>query len=349
VRIASCGFFLGLAAFSWGCSGHPQPPPQNDNTGNDGAVSTPDSSPVEDSGVGVDVTAGDVTGGDGSGDDASGTGDGNANAGDVEAGRVFPPACVRLNSWSTTIARVASIAPAGFDRFGAISATALTVAWTTSAGEIYVADRGSTTAAFGTPALLNPGTTALANGRVALMPTGNELVATLADGSSFVTFYRTSPSGSWSPTFSTEFETIAAMAKEFGGTFAEPVVSASGESLFYLLAAPNEPPAFYESPWDASLKQWATGAALPNGEFYIGSAATLRRPTGASSDGLTLFFFDEAAGNERGAWRVTPTSPFTTFADLTATPEAAPVDDCSVIYFHGSDAMGQGLFTGSGP
>ncbi len=80
-----------------------------------------------------------------------------------------------------------------------------------------------------------------------------------------------------------------------------------------------------------------------------GAAAQVRRPTGASSDRLTLFFFDEVAGNERAAWRLTPTSPFTRFVDIASLPEAAPDDDCSVVYFHGTDAMGQGLFTATGP
>jgi hypothetical protein len=189
----------------------------------------------------------------------------------------------------------------------------------------------------------------LANDRVALAPTGLELVATLADGSSFVSFYRTSMPGTWAPTSSKEFTTIATMRSDSGGAFSQPVVSADGNALFYLLALPNEPPVFYESTWDASAKAWGTGGALPNAEFAIASAAQLRRATGAASDRRTLFFFDEVAGHERAAWRSAPGAPFTAFADLPNVAEAAPIDDCTVLYFHGTDSMGQGLFTGAAP
>jgi hypothetical protein len=139
------------------------------------------------------------------------------------------------------------------------------------------------------------------------------------------------------------------MRAESGGTFSEPVVSADSKSLFYLLALPNNLPALYESPWDSAQKAWATGTALPNAEFAISAASGLRRATGASSDDRTLFFYDEQLGHERAAWRSSPTSPFDMFGEVPSAPEAAPIEDCSVLYFHGTDASGQGLFTAKRP
>jgi hypothetical protein len=335
------GLVFVVAVLGAGCSNPELPPAQSNTYPTDAAVSPLDGS-LDGRG---DVSARDAS----PVDDGGPTGDGDA--GDVEAGLVIPAACPTVGTWSM-IARVASIAPAGFDRFGGISAGGLSVAWTTSAGAVYVSDRSSTADPFGMPALLDPGAVVLANGRVALMPTGLELVATLGSGSSFVSFFRTAPGGSWAPTSSKEFETVATMAGESGGTFSDPVVSADGESLFYLLALPNQMPVLFESAWDPSLKQWGTGVAQLTPEFApqdSDGGAQVRRATGASSDRLTLFFFDDVAGNERAAWRLTPTSPFTTFTDLAGLPEAAPTGDCSVLYFHGSDARGQGLFTGTGP
>jgi hypothetical protein len=242
---------------------------------------------------------------------------------------------------------VASIAPAGFDRFGAISANARTVAFSTSTGTITIADRPTTADPFGMPQPLNPGAVALANGRVALEPTGLVLVATLADGSSFASFARSAVGAPFSPSNGKEFAAVAAMRSESGGTFSEPVVSADQQSFFYLLALPNNPPVFYESTWDRGAKAWTTGRALPNPEFAIAGASLRRRPTGASFDDRTLFFFDEVAGHERAAWRSSPAAPFDRFVDLPLVPEAAPDDDCVTLYFHGADTNGQGLFTAS--
>ncbi len=296
----------------------------------------------------------DATGSDdGGGDD--GSGDGAANDGPMVDGLTYlpdgapvgQPTCGEADTWSTT-ARVDSIAATDFVRFGAISALGTTAAWTDATGTIYVADRASNADPFGTPAVLDPGTTQLSNGRVALTPTGLELVATLADGSSFVGFLRPTIGGAWQQGPGTEFKYLAATISESGGAFSEPVVSGNSLSLFYDLVIDTGPPIFYEAPWDSGLKAWDPGTPLPNPDFTNASAAQIRRPTGASADQRTLFFFDEVAGHERAAWRDSAGSPFDTFVDLPALPEAAPTSNCRTLYYDGMDTMGAGLFTASG-
>lgn len=336
--------FLVLALAAMGCdagrsrpAAREPPVPGFDASGDD--AQTPDDGgvpPVTDSGNPSPADA-----------DAEGPSDASDDGAESEAAPVFPPACPTWGRWSTS-ARVASIAPAGFDWFGAISADARAVAWTTAAGAVYVADRASPADPFGAPALLDPGTYSLTSGRVALAPTGLELIATLADGSSFIGFYRASAGAAWSPSAGKEFETVATMRGESGGAFSEPVVSADGSSLFYLLALPNQPPVLYESPWDTSLRQWGLGAALSSPELAMTTAAQVRRATGASSDRLTLFYFDEIAGTERAAWREAPGSPFTMFAALAALPEAAPVGDCSVLDFRGQTRLARACSRGLG-
>jgi hypothetical protein len=190
----------------------------------------------------------------------------------------------------------------------------------------------------------------LANGRVALTASGFKLIATLASGSSFVSLVRSSVGGAWTVAMSNEWAFVAAMIAESGGAMSEPVVSADGQSLFYLLTigtGAGTPPILYESTWDSKAKQWTSGLPLPNAEFAITSASQRRRATGASDDRRTLFFFDEVSGKERAAWRASPTAPFDKFVDVAAAPEAAPSANCNPLYFHGSDATGQGLFTAS--
>jgi hypothetical protein len=310
----------------------------------------------DDAGGGDGASGGDgTTGGDGAtvgdaagGGDAQTQGDSGAGeAGGGDAGPPGPPECDPLLPWST-LARVPSIAPAGFDRFGSISSDELTVAWTSSSGAIFVADRASVSASFGAPAQVSTSGVAVANGRVALTASAFKLIATLADGSSFVSFERFSVGGAWTPSLSNDFPFVAAMIAESGGAMAEPVVSADGLSLFYLLTigtGAGSLPILYESTWDVKMKKWTSGLPLPNPEFAITSASQRRRATGASDDRRTLFFFDEVSGKERAAWRASPTAPFDTFVDVAAAPEAAPNASCDPLYFHGSDGTGQGLFT----
>jgi hypothetical protein len=327
-------------------------PPEN--VGYDASVAT--------DAAGTDGAQGEAGTGDGSAGDA-GTGEGGAGdagppdgasgeAGTSEAGTT-PPQCNPAFTWSK-VARVPSIAAAGFDRFGSVSANELTVAWMSSGGAVFVADRASTSAPFGTPTQLGTGGIGLATGRVALANGGHKLIALAAaadagaGGASFVSFVRGGDAGTWALDATTEFSNINGMISEGGGTFAEPALSADGYSLFYVLTIPPGTPALYESTWDSSTKRWTFGNPLTNAEFQIASATQLRRPTGASSDRRTLFFFDETTSIERVAWRSSPATPtFDTFVDLSIAPEAAPSESCNTLYFRGMDGSGPGLFTAS--
>ncbi len=300
------------------CSSTGHPPPS-------GTAPPYDSGVVTDTGLRADVVTAKDTG------SADVVPEGASDDGGNEAGPSLPE-CSETATWST-IASVSSVPSASFARFGSISASEQTVAWSDSTGAVFIADRSGPGVDFGAPAALPAGPKPLANDRVAVNPTGTELVATLADGSSFTTFLRPSQGQPWQAGSVAPFVIIAATISESGGAFSEPVLSADGLSLFYLLAIGNHLPVFYESAWDATTKTWALGTPLTGPDFGITDATQLRRPTGAASDRLTLFFYDEEAGNERAAWREFPTSPFTFFEDLPLVPEAAPNGDCLTLYF----------------
>jgi hypothetical protein len=76
---------------------------------------------------------------------------------------------------------------------------------------------------------------------------------------------------------------------------------------------------------------------MTNPELTSADPTHRRRPTGASSDDRTLFFYDEVGNVERAAWRSDPSSPFTHFEDIPAAPEAAPNAGCSLLYFRGTN------------
>ncbi len=248
------------------------------------------------------------------------------------------------------VARVPSIASMGFDRFGAVSSSGRTVAWSTSTGGVFVADRASPSAAFAAPVAINPGSVSIGQGRVALADSGLKLIVPRADGRTFVSFVRASVGAPWGNPLANEFANFESATGELGGSLSEPVVSADNLSLFYVIVlGAGSGPLLYESQWNAPMRAWDPGNPLPNPEFAIIDANHLRRPTGASADRRTLFFFDEVSGKQRAAWRNDPSAPFGTFVDVPQTPEAAPDENCETLYFRGTDTSGPGLFTATRP
>jgi hypothetical protein len=248
---------------------------------------------------------------------------------------------------------VTSVATAGFGRFGGVSSNELTVAWTSPSGAVLVADRPSTTAPFGDPVEVDIGGASIPGGRVGLSPTGFQIVVALpnANGATLLGgFLRPSVGGAWSAESPSEFKYINATNSETGGSFSEPVVRADGLSIFYIAVTGSNEPVLNESTWNTAEKAWNTGYPLAGAQFASASGTQTRRPTGTSGDGLTLFFFDEVAGNERAAWRESPSpmSEFTLFVDLPDFPEAAPGGSCHTLYFQGTDpeAGTPALFTG---
>lgn len=353
---------VAVVACGGGGGGNKPPPLGSTDSGTDSASGGDGSAPTDGGkadgasrdGASDSGSAGDgMSGADGSSNDASvdsgadggSTGDSSTwmpESGPPQDGSPPPnPVCDPSTSYAA-IARESSIASSGFDRFGGISADGTTVAWTTAAGQIYVADRSSPSGTFGTPALLDPGSTQLANDRVAVDRFGLQLIATLANKSTFVAFSRPSIGGSWTVVLGNEFSILA--VQEGQGFVSNPVLSVDGNSLFYVVQTGSSAPKLAESFWDPSLKIWSAGVDLPNPEFAMTGTAQLRRPTGASFDRQTLFFYDEIAGHERIAWRNSAAQPFDFFQDEPTIPEGAPTQTCSYVFFHGSDSNGQGLF-----
>jgi hypothetical protein len=276
-------------------------------------------------------TSGSTDGGfaDGGADDATlgADADGAAPA-PVEAG---PPRCDPAHVWGLPSGLLLT-PTASFARFSGVAGGELTIAWTQADGTVYVADRSATTDPFGTGQPVNVGSTALAMDRVALSSEGQTLLAVTADRTAFVGFNRSGVGLAFEPLPSSQFVNLGAMGAEGTATFSEPVLGGDGASLFFLVTPTAGAPVLVESTYDSVGRAWTGGVAFSNPELASTDSTHRRRPTGASSDGLTLFFFDEVAGLERGAWRSTTDAAFDQFVDLPDLDEAAPSTSCATLY-----------------
>jgi hypothetical protein len=249
--------------------------------------------------------------------------------------------CDPTTAWSQ-LSRVDSVQPDNFGKLGGVSGDELTIAFTSPAGDAYVADRSSATASFDTPVMLN-GSTHLAVDRIALSPTGMAVTAVAADRHSFLGFERPSRAEAWAPTSGLEFTLVRAVL-ENEATVSNPVIGADKRTMFFIVTNMGKP-TLYESHWDMAQRFWGTPSSVSGAALDSADTAHLRRPTGASFDGHTLFFYDEAAGVERGAWRASSGSPFVLFVDIGAFAEAAPTLTCDTLYNQAQDSTGTRLFT----
>jgi hypothetical protein len=134
------------------------------------------------------------------------------------------------------------------------------------------------------------------------------------------------------------------VAFEGGALASDPVLSADKRSFYFVMTPPGRSSTFYESVWDSLQRSWGLPASLPNPELQPTDAGKRRRPTGTSSDSLTLFFFDESTNLQRAAWRNAPDAPFDLFKDLGAFAEAVPSLRCDTLYHQAEDPVGRGIF-----
>jgi len=235
-------------------------------------------------------------------------------------------------------------------RFGGVAASGSTIAWTQTTGDVLTADRMSELADFMQPLVAPPSSDPIMpNGRVALDSSGNLLLAIDASGAGFVVWQRSARGEAWTQSPASAFDQMLAPDAGPGATFSEPAFGSSGDTFFYLLTSPGAdagadeagadaavpvpPPVLYESRRNAATGSWGPGVPITNQQLRSLDAAHRRRPTGASSDDRTLFFFDEATQTQRAGWRNDPSSPFIHFEDVPGAPEAAPNTGCSLLYF----------------
>lgn len=264
-----------------------------------------------------------------------GPGDASADATGSDAADALPPVdpqCVQGHTWAAAGEQAAG----SIVRFGGVTPTELNLVWTRANGDPVAADRRNATSAFTALAVLLPAPPA--GGRPALDSTGT-LVLSIDSTGLYPRIWQRSnaqPATLWqlSTAATTPFDAIVHAVGQSISTWSEPAFGASGDRLFYVVT--QGLPSIYESSWDSQAQAWTAGVQLPNPDFTGTGPTSRRRPTGASADDRTLFFYDEVSGVERAAWRQSPAAPFDHFEDLPTVPEAAPNLDCSSLYFVGS-------------
>ncbi len=127
----------------------------------------------------------------------------------------------------------------------------------------------------------------------------------------------------------------------------EPLLALSDTLLIYSFVSPSNEgsrPTLYASEW---LGQWSFGQPLLGADRLWASGQARRVATGVSSDGLTLFYRDEVAGELRSAWRRRLSAEFDAYQSLGALERAAPNGACDELYYSAENDGSLDLFVAS--
>ncbi len=260
--------------------------------------------------------------------------DGTTDAADAAA----PPKCAKAYSDIPTTTVSYPHAATG-DRLAAITWDELTMAWlTTDAGgavTIHYADRAGRDDAFVTtwtvPSSLGP----FPNESVALSADGLTMIVASADHKSLTQVTRAARGTQFDPASATGAPFVHLVGDPVGATsfklVGDVVLSKDGQWLFYTDLAQTSgttlqmAPRLADGTWDGPTPIIASRLAMV--------ASYRRRPSGISSDKLTLFYLDETSNTSMVAFRVPGTTLFDQFYAYAPTGTwAMPTDACDRVY-----------------
>jgi hypothetical protein len=236
-----------------------------------------------------------------------------------------PGACEPGASWGAGES-VAVMADAG-DPLIAITPDELTLLFmhVTSVGEARIADRASVDDDFDEPVPVN------VEGVVGLSPDGLRVIARAFDGT-LQEAARPAVGEAFGAPSEGDFSLLNAAAATDGLTLTSPVIAPDDRTLYYLAV----PPDGAEYPLHVSTRAgsgaWPVGMAVQACELksFEGFNPV---PTGVSSDGLTLFFWDSFYGTARAGFREQPGGAFVWFDDLGVLVAAQPNAACDRVYY----------------
>jgi hypothetical protein len=276
----------------------------------------------------------------------------DAEAGPQDAGcapetDVAPPAdagaalCPVGASWEDGT-DVATASTAGKDVFGSITPDELTIAWiSVDAGvpTLHYADRASANDPFFPASSIAGAQGHFALDRPALSPDGLRIVVVREDGKAFGEYTRTARLTTFSDvpaelTFAAlNTQGLLFTAEE---SFGDPVLSEDDRTLYYSRHDATSHQTIFATT-RTSNTPWSVGSPVetPALERHCGHR---KRPTGVSSDQLTLFFWDEESGTERATYRPSLDAPFEGAVVLGARFGAQPNKDCTRLYYSGKAA-----------
>lgn len=215
----------------------------------------------------------------------------------------------------------------------AVTPDELTLVWSEEAGSVnayYVADRASKQDAFGKKVALD------VSGVLATSPDGRRLALLSDDQSALFEATRAERGSDFAAPVAAEFSVLNADAAAKGWSFSAVVFAPDDHTLYYVAGGFAE-----RYPLHVSIRNgdeaWPAGEALKTCEFEAHSTYP-RYPTGASSDGKTLFFYDAWRGKTRAAWRADSSGPFSWFHDVGDWFAVQPNSACDRLYYSAGDA-----------
>jgi hypothetical protein len=359
--LATIAGVLGAAACSSGSDSRPpsdEPGVKSDaGSTSSGGSSGASSSGASSSGASSSGASSSGAGDDEGGDDAAPT---DASASDVyvsqatEAG-MTDPSCSPNQTWSAGTA-VPGVAPIASNAAPLLAMTSdeLTMAWVVDAGggagTVFVADRTSSTAAFGAAAMLTPamgggtahgddgGTIVLDAGsgyfsfdRVALSANGLTLIGVAVGQLHLAQFTRAARGLAFGTApMEGNFSAIAGSLMA-GERLGDPVLSADGDDFVYSKYGNSPTLSVYES-----IKSAGTGFASGTGQAAAAlafSGSVRKVPTSMTADRRVLFVWDGAANKAYGVLRGGNTGQYNFAIDVGARFSAQVNGDCTRIYY----------------
>jgi hypothetical protein len=238
--------------------------------------------------------------------------------------------CATTGGWGTGEA-VPAGAAAGARLIG-ITPDELTLVWSEAEGSepfYYFADRSSPGDPFGSAQQVTGGHL------LAVSPNGLRLVALSADQSALLALARNDRSSAFAAPAEDEFAELGADARANGWSFSSCALAPDDRTLFYTVGAADTQYLLRVSQREGT-GPWPVGEELEQCELEAHGGYG-RYPTGVSSDGKTLFFYDSWRGMARAAWRESTTSAFTWFRDLGERLVSQPNAACDRLYYSVAD------------
>jgi hypothetical protein len=272
--------------------------------------------------------------------DSATQGDGEAPPEDATTGDVMitppsdaseiTPSCSVTPKWSDPTAVPGFSTPFPSQPLVTMTNDELTVAWVLDAGggkgQVFVADRTSTSMSFGAPTAVPSGTVGsqvsfdgsivadagdayFAFDRVALSPDGLTLTGVAVGNHHMASFSRLSRTHTFAG--ATPFEPPyvgLTQSLRNGESLGDPVLGAHGDDLVYSVYGGGAATTVYESTRTASGENWPAGQAAGKSALDVANGQR-KRPTSMTGDRLSLFYWDEAGG-AYFVLRAIPTSQF---------------------------------------
>ena len=244
--------------------------------------------------------------------------------------------CDEASGWGDPTAL--SLPGSGEENLLAITPDELTLVWSAAIGptlSIFVADRASRDAAFTTATQIYDSIV------IGLAPDGLSLLVTSDSSNSLHERRRASRTAEFDAISEGPFEALNDHAEKQPGSFGNATLSPDALTLYYTFFSPGDAYPVHVSTRASASAVWPVGTTLRACELQAyGSRAQI--PSGVSSDGLTLFYDDDARGQARAAYRAATSGAFSYFVDLGAWRSPQPNLACDRVYF--SDRARSGIF-----